>query len=467
VSRRLTDLLKPSQSWDGSPPKERFVVDQEESIEVAVGPPDVAESRHALEAIRYICLRLLEIDSGLLVRISELDAKLRLTRDIWALAQAAEVIGVRLPGLRSAADAARPANREHVRFFNRIIALDEPTSELAAVVGYGYPALREALIGHRVRVHSLADEATAACLDVVMERLDGLWREQPSMGADILDVRPDLRALREDLSINNGRSEQATSGCADGPDAVTDFPALAAIPPRPGRDLTLQEDPQGSIVQPSDGYGAVLHDVAFKIELCAAEICAAIVAHHPEAPWGLRYDLAKQVRDEGRHFELLTGRMRELGTSLGEHPIRFDVWDKFTLGRTLPERIMIEQRLGEGIGLDGGLKTYRFMRQIGDHRTALIFDYINADEVTHVGNGNHWLKTLLGGDAEMARVETEVRQMLAGRGMGVRYVNPINVDDRRLSGFTSAELEELQAEWERERQRSAQSHRTKQAPESA
>src|SRR4029453_7112449 len=125
----------------------------------------------------------------------------------------------------------------------------------------------------------------------------------------------------------------------------------------------------------------------------------------------------------GRHFELLTDRMRELGTALGEQPIRYDVWDKFSLGRTLPERIMIEQRLGEGIGLDGGLKTYRLMREIGDHRTALIFDYITAAEVTHAGNGTPWLKVLLGSDEAVTRLETEIRETLAGHGMGYRYVN--------------------------------------------
>jgi uncharacterized ferritin-like protein (DUF455 family) len=86
---------------------------------------------------------------------------------------------------------------------------------------------------------------------------------------------------------------------------------------------------------------------------------------------------------------------------------------------------------------------YRALKKMGDERTALLFDYINADEVTHVGNGNRWLRELLGSDEAVAALDAETRRLLAAANWPTASPMPLNVEDRILAGFTEAELAEL------------------------
>lgn len=411
-------------------------------------PVGVAENRRTLETLRFGCIRLLELASGILVRSHSTADKLVLSHQVWALAQAAEAIGTRLPGLRSTASAATPANGDYVSFTNMIVSLRDPAAEFAALAQLALPELRVAVRRHRDRVPADADELTVDCLDRVLARLAAVPAAGPYHPGP---YGPGLQPVRDQLGQSGG-----VTGPADPPTqavAVVPYSALPVLPARPGRDPLLRPAEPANPVTAA-GPTAILHDSIFRVELCATEICAALLAHHPEAPWGLRYDLAKQVRDEGRHYELLAGRMRELGGAEGDFPILFDVWDKFLLGTNLPERILIEQRIGEGTALDGAVKTVRQLRERGDETTAFLFDYIIADEITHVGNGNHWLRELLGSDAALAELEETVRDRLAAHGMPVRHKYPINRTDRRLAGFTTTEVTHLEGRW-REQQHPA------------
>ncbi|MGP3937363.1 DUF455 family protein [Nonomuraea sp. KM88] len=383
-------------------------------------PPDVAESRRSLQILRYACVRLLEISAGALVRVADSRTKVALSRDVWSLAQAADHLGRRLPGLRSSAEAMTPV-AGYAEFTNGLIRIGDPAEQYDLLVSQAFPELRDVVCLCQARHDQLADEASVSCLKSVAEQLDKLT---PPTGGATSGGRGELARGIEGLD----RDEQIPPPLS----------ALESIPRRPGREAGLAEGASSA-----SGLVRHLHDMIFGIEICAAEICAALIAHHPEAPWGLRYDLAKQVRDEGRHFELIANRISELGGQIGDHPIKFDVWDKFTLGRTLPERINIEQRMGEGIGLDGGMVIYRALKKMGDERTALLFDYINADEVTHVGNGNRWLRELLGSDEAVAALDAETRRLLAAANWPTVSPMPLNVEDRILAGFTEAELAEL------------------------
>ncbi|GAA4060691.1 DUF455 family protein [Actinomadura miaoliensis] len=395
----------------------------------------VEQGRLALESLRFGCVRLMEIAASVLVRTTPTERKLELSKQIWALAQCADLLGKRLPGLRSHEDATA-STPEYVAFTDALCSLRNPELEYVALTHLAYPDLRDAVLAHHARVPGAADELTVACLDQVLERLDAVPTARQERPAG-LGTLGDLLARSGGVVGENP---------APPPRRRT---ALPDIPNRPGRDASLRE------VGPGDTWvdgsrGSFLHESVFRVELAAAEICAALIAHHPDAPWGLRYDLAKQVRDEARHFELFAERMRELGVVEGQFPILFDVWDKFALGRTLPERLIIEQRLGEGTALDSAVKAFRVLREEGDFKTLMLFDYIVADEITHVGNGNRWLRALVGSDDELHRLEKDVRAMLADHDMAVAGKRP-NVGDRVLAGFTDQEIAELQRTWENER----------------
>jgi uncharacterized ferritin-like protein (DUF455 family) len=93
----------------------------------------------------------------------------------------------------------------------------------------------------------------------------------------------------------------------------------------------------------------------------------------------------------------------------------------------------------------------RVLREEGDLKTWLLFDYVIADELTHVGNGNKWLRELTSSEEELDAMDRSVREVLAAHGLRVKNKHPINVTDRLLSGFTQEEIDDLQRTWQRER----------------
>jgi uncharacterized ferritin-like protein (DUF455 family) len=142
---------------------------------------------------------------------------------------------------------------------------------------------------------------------------------------------------------------------------------------------------------------------------------------------------------------LFESRIRELGGFIGQYPVEYDVWDRFRLGTDISEQLMIEQlmieqRIGESVGLDGGALAYAGFRAAGDNKTASIFDFINADEVTHVSLGNRWLKKLLPSELQRADLEQKLRQRLADSELSVKAGLPVNSPDRLLAGYSEQEL---------------------------
>lgn len=405
------------------------------------GTINLVTSRRTLEGLMFASMRLMEIASSVLVRSEDCDEKIQIAREIWALAQVSQVMYERIGDLRTSDVKAVPRSREYANFTNYIVSLQNPKSELAALVYLAYPDLISAITEHRSKVPVIADEATLTCLSWALDKLSVLRTAGRPGPYCLLPLEKLLDKAHEHFyagDVGNWDSGDYTNG------ALIIAPALHTIPIRPGRDAILYEEEDPQAVRGA-GYGAAFHDFAYRIELCAMEVCAALLAHHPEAPWGLRFDLAKQVRDEARHFELFMERVRQLGLSPGDRAIMFEVWDKFAAGRTLAERLIIEQRVGEGAALDSADAISARLKADGETEIALVFDYITADEITHVRNGNKWLHYLVGDDEAIFEVEDQVISRLAELGMPTNYKHPINAEHRTLSGFTSQDLKRISA----------------------
>lgn len=193
--------------------------------------------------------------------------------------------------------------------------------------------------------------------------------------------------------------------------------------------------------------GEFMHAAMFGIELCAAEICAANLARWLDrCPPGLIFDLARQAYDEVRHFEMLGEIVEREGYRLGEFPVDTSLWSKYLVARNITEAIVIEQRLGEGVGLDGGARLHAEFTRWGDQLLARIFDFINADEMVHVRQGNRWLAHLLGSTEEVSALDTAMREKLDHVGFQVVHEEPINESDRELAGFTTADVGAIMAQ---------------------
>jgi uncharacterized ferritin-like protein (DUF455 family) len=194
-------------------------------------------------------------------------------------------------------------------------------------------------------------------------------------------------------------------------------------------------------------------------EVQNAEIAAQSLVDFPDAPWELRMQLARQCWDETRHARMFLRRVEELGGYKGESPIKNGDWAIVGMIDTLAGRLLVQNRLFEGGGMDSFRQVARGFREAGDERTAELFEAILADEIQHVRFANQWIHRL----AEEPRV---VMQMAAAMNFaygalvalqpasGDRSVDDvdlasvdhsiaINFEDRRHAGFTNQEIADL------------------------
>lgn len=186
----------------------------------------------------------------------------------------------------------------------------------------------------------------------------------------------------------------------------------------------------------------ILHGMMFSIELCAADYCAAMVSVYADsAPAAALTDLSRQAVDEMRHYFQIESLLNEFGAEAGDYPWDIYVWSKFLIGAEFAEHLCIEQRLGEGNGLDGGLGLLQFFETVGHDRACAIFELINADEERHVRTGNDWLMRLCGSQTAVAALDEKVRQQLEAADMAVRHFPPINRSARARAGFSDAEID--------------------------
>jgi len=196
-------------------------------------------------------------------------------------------------------------------------------------------------------------------------------------------------------------------------------------------------------------------------EVTSLDIAAQCLAEFPDAPWGLRLELARQCWDESRHVEALHRRLVELGGRPGQFPVSVFEWNVTAAIDNLPGRLAIQNRTFEAGAMDvvGGL--IRAVREAGDTATAEVLEGILADEVHHVRFANRWIRQLAredrrvllkvvlairflseavsafqDGDAAVNAVGTALPQL-------AERIPAVNVEDRRLAEFSDEEVQEI------------------------
>ncbi len=196
-------------------------------------------------------------------------------------------------------------------------------------------------------------------------------------------------------------------------------------------------------------------------ELTSLDIAAQCLAEFPDAPWGLRMQLARQCWDETRHVQALSRRLEEMGGSKGEFPISTFEWNVTCAINNLAGRLATQNRTFEAGAMDvvGGL--IRGCREAGDERTAEVLDGILADEIQHVRFANRWIKSLAEADPRvLLKVAMAVRFLERANAVlqtpgGVanpvgkiledpsERIPAVNIEDRRLAEFSDEEIHEI------------------------
>lgn len=401
-----------------------------------MGPWGVEATAHRLADIHGALLCSVDALGAWIAVVPELETKMRWAYDLYDLASLADAVGRRIHALTAERpQVPRPANRSLLRFLQELVRLDTPGEQISGLYHVLIPALLESCRDHLSRTNPVADEPTLR----IMHGADGTLENMVIWAAKQAGDSATTRRMHLYLT---------EAGGLHGPGAPFDGeanlrPTIPQLPLRDERFIWLQPGkrmPKSKPLQTPEGRIRLLHIALINLEIPAIEVCGRMIAEYPEVPWELKLDLAAQIWDEARHAELCADRLTELGGHVGQFPYHHRVWDHSVAGETLAERFVTTQRLHEGNGLDQTLLARDLLAEIGDLPTSQIMDYIMADEVIHVRNGNKWIEWFLPDPESRDALYRMVEERL---GPAALAGPPINRGGRRKAGFTEIELDFL------------------------
>lgn len=414
---------------------------------------DVRSNVTALTEIRLALKAGLLFSCAALRDVPYIAAKVGVGKLAWQLAKGAEGIDGRIEELRYATPDPVALTPAYARFLSEAGRQDDPEELFRALFILWVPDLQQAVLDQAEALSNLSDPES---VDLLL-RLEALlrqslsWFREPRASAWLSDITsPWLESMSELFRSSGGLSaEHPEPGSVSWEDQLSALRRSLIHPERePAREPLLSGGGAAVAWEEAGDQRKSLHSIAINVEVCAAEICGQMILEYTDdMPWQFTVDMARQVFDEVRHAEIQLGRMAELGGHLGDYDINIDIWRKFRVGNNALEQLMIQHRLGEGLGLDASYELADKFSKEGEGRTARLFDYVTADEVNHVTYGNRWIRAILEDDDErVMALEEDIRARLTAAGLGIRPA-PIYAEGRRRAGFTQAELERLSAAW--------------------
>lgn len=223
------------------------------------------------------------------------------------------------------------------------------------------------------------------------------------------------------------------------PDAVPVQPIEAArFPARPVL-VDPRELPKRKLSS-REGKIALLHAVAH-IEFSAIQLAFDHLYRFRGLPKQYYLDWLGVAEEEAQHFELLRGRLRELGAEYGDLPAHAGLWGiAQDTAYDVLARMALVPRFMEARGLDVTPGMIARLQAVGDAASVAVLERILREEVGHVALGSRWFLWLCARRGLAAEEEyfALVERHLQGQARG-----PFNRELRLQAGFSEAELERL------------------------
>ena len=223
----------------------------------------------------------------------------------------------------------------------------------------------------------------------------------------------------------------------------TVLPEPADLPGRPAlpRLVAAVQLPKRSPFT-TEGRAALLHAVCH-IEFNAINLALDAVWRFAGMPEAYYRDWLRVAAEEAVHFGLLREHLLTLQRDYGDFDAHDGLWTMAlrTAGDIVARMALVPRTL-EARGLDATPPMQARLRKAGDLRAVEILDVILRDEIGHVAVGNHWYRWLCERDDLDAEA---LYPKLADRYQAPRLRAPLNLDARRLAGFTETELSGLHA----------------------
>jgi uncharacterized ferritin-like protein (DUF455 family) len=190
------------------------------------------------------------------------------------------------------------------------------------------------------------------------------------------------------------------------------------------------------------GRIALLHALAH-IELNAIDLAWDLVARFAGAglPRGFFDDWVGVAGEEARHFQLLAGRLAELGAGYGDLPAHDGLWEAAAAtADDLLARLAVVPLVLEARGLDVTPEMAARLERVGDAESAAILRRIYRDEIGHVATGLRWFHWLCRerGATPQTVFQDRVRRFFKGE-----LKPPFDHQARAAAGFPRSYYEPL------------------------
>lgn len=328
------------------------------------------------------------------------DAKLAMGDHIWANAQSAADLLLRLHELKETA-AERQESPIVDGIIRELMAAPDGDAFLWGVHGTILP-----------RFHALFTQWSEAC-DSVMDPLSrqrlaeaaarlqeqGDWytEYQPVYTPGPLQRPPEWAAYLScwfdeiDFSAGTWRAEVAPHLSA--PAARTDFEGMAT----PRRDACFRPAWSNTIVRNAgesliERRRAIFYNHTQEMQF--AESLAAILWDTPEMPWAFHFDLARHCADEIRHTRMGCTRLAQLGEDLRQFPM---LLQNYSVRAKLDplERFCLMTLVIEAGSFEKKRSNVQFFAAHGDTTSERYESYDIRDEMMHVNFGHTWVPILL------------------------------------------------------------------------
>jgi uncharacterized ferritin-like protein (DUF455 family) len=163
----------------------------------------------------------------------------------------------------------------------------------------------------------------------------------------------------------------------------------------------------------------------------------------PGMPKEYYEDWLKVAKEEAYHFSLISGHLNMLGFSYGDFSAHNSLWEM--VERTTDSviaRMALVPRTMEARGLDAVPAIRDRFKQIKETRAVEILEIILNDEIGHVLIGNRWFNFLCTKDG-LSPITTY--RELAAQYRAPVLKGPFNIEARKQAGFTTEELNLLEA----------------------
>lgn len=186
-----------------------------------------------------------------------------------------------------------------------------------------------------------------------------------------------------------------------------------------------------------EGRAMLIHALAH-IEFNAVNLALDALWRFPDMPAQYYTDWLRVAKEEAIHFSMLGAHLQALGYQYGDFPAHDSLWEMVEKTRDdIVARMALVPRTLEARGLDAIPPLRSKLAQAGDLAAARILDVILQDEIGHVEIGNRWYGYL----CKLRGLEPHATyKELAARYQAPAPKGPLNIEARRLAGFTETEL---------------------------